>query len=98
MDTLIVLILTLLRLKKKKERKVVHVILNLCPPGSEIEFRTSNSAIKPLVTHNLTLTCRLPDTTPVAPVGPAVGRRRRSVTSPPSGHLGDAGESSSSYP
>jgi len=55
--------------------------------GSEIEFNTTHSAIKPLVTHNLTLTCRLPDTTPV---GPAVGRRRRSLTSLTTVHLDNA--------
>ena len=61
-------------------------------PGSEIEFKTSHNAIKPLVTHNLTLTCRLPDTTPVTPVAPVVGRRRRSVTSLTTGQLDNEGE------
>jgi len=39
--------------------------------GSEIFFNSSSSFVKPLVTTNLTLTCKLQDTM----VGPAIGKR-----------------------
>jgi len=40
--------------------------------GSAIVFNTSSSYVKPLVSTNLTLTCKIQDT---PPVGPAIGKR-----------------------
>jgi len=40
--------------------------------GSVIAFNSSSSSIKPLVSNNLTLTCKLQDT---QPTGPAIGKR-----------------------
>ena len=41
-------------------------------PGSAIAFNSSSSFVKPLVSSNLTLTCKLQDT---QPTGPAIGKR-----------------------
>ena len=46
--------------------------VSLSSPGSEISFNSSSSFVKPLVSSNLTLTCKLQDT---APTGPAIGKR-----------------------
>jgi len=40
--------------------------------GSSIMFNSSSSFVKPLVSSNLTLTCKIQDT---APVGPIIGKR-----------------------